>query len=102
MGYHSFMGYGLKVPAYQVAGPVELRGYGLPPMVKRGPIYDRGESGKSDVSDIPRYSLLAVTTIPYQSRPPSIDCCVMRRRDSEMPGIKEAAGHQNLLRESGD
>ena len=39
MGYHSFMGYGLKVPAYQVAGPVELRGYGLPPMVKRGPIY---------------------------------------------------------------
>jgi hypothetical protein len=40
MGFHSFMGYGVKIPAYQVGGPKKpwgIRGYGLYPLwVKRG------------------------------------------------------------------
>jgi hypothetical protein len=40
MGYHVFMGYGSKIPAYQVGGPKKpwgIRGYGLYPLwVKRG------------------------------------------------------------------
>ena len=39
MGFHSFMGYGLKFPTHQVSGPKnvwEIRGYGLYPLwVKR-------------------------------------------------------------------
>ena len=39
MGFHSFMGYGLKFPTHRVSGPKnvwEIRGYGLYPLwVKR-------------------------------------------------------------------